>query len=549
MSEAPSPSPPPRRFFPLYGKILLWFFANVVLVGGAAFWLVREEFGLDRTLLLTRDGRARLQVRAEQAYDALAMAGTGRTEADEVMARLSEDERMRFAMYDFGGGLVAGEALTLPPALRERLGSGRFRGGPPGRAGGGPPPDGATERARSFGPPGGPGADAPPPGPGEEARRRDRPGVVGFRGGRAGRENGRPVDVPKEAVRTENPTRYWVIARLPPIPEGPGRGRPLALVGMAETLGQSELLFDPKPWLLGGLGLLAASALLWWPFVRGLTKSLTQMRVVTERVAQGDFSVRVDDGRGDELGRLGGAINAMTGRLDGFVSGQKRFLGDIAHELCSPLARMEMGLGILEQRTPIELSERLGDVRDEVREMCSLVDELLAFSKAGLQGSATVCEPIALLPLLEAAVAREAAEIRVAVSVPQELAVLASPSLLTRAVGNILRNAVHHAGASGSVEITATRVAAATGGRDAGEVVLTIADHGPGVPPAALPKLFDPFFRVDTARTRETGGVGLGLAIVKSCVDACGGSVTARPRPDGGSGLVVEMRLPAAAGA
>jgi two-component system sensor histidine kinase CpxA len=531
------PTARPRRYFPLYGKILLWFFANVLLVGGVAFWLVRDHFGLDRTLLLTRDGRARLQLRAEQTLDTFLAAGPGRAEADEVMARLGEDEQMRFALFDFGGTLVAGEAMTLPPLVRERLGTGRFRAGPPGRPGGGPPPENGAEGMRPPGPPG-----RPDPGGREDAagdgRRGAGPGQAGVRRGRGWREGGRSADFPKEALRTENPTRYWVIARLPPTPEGPGGGRPLALVGMAESLGQSPLLFDPKPWLLGGLGLLAASALLWWPFVRGLTRSLAQMRGATERVAQGDFAVRVDDRRGDELGQLGTAINAMTGRLEGFVHGQKRFLGDIAHELCSPLARMEMALGILEHRTPPDLRERVGDVREEVREMSSLVDELLAFSKAGLQASATACERVALLPLLNAAVAREASGTQVTVAVPDDLAVFAAPALLSRAVGNILRNAVHHAGPSGPVAITATS-------GEAGAVSLTIADHGPGVPPEALPKLFDPFFRVDPSRTRETGGVGLGLAIVKSCVEACGGTVAARNRTDG-TGLVVDLRLRAA---
>jgi two-component system sensor histidine kinase CpxA len=237
----------------------------------------------------------------------------------------------------------------------------------------------------------------------------------------------------------------------------------------------------------------------------------------------------------------------MTGRLDGFVSGQKRFLGDIAHELCSPLARMEMALGILEHRTPPDLRERLGDVRDEVREMSSLVNELLAFSKAGLQGAAaTSCEPVELAPLLQAAVAREAPEARVTVDAPPGLAVSAASSLLSRAVGNVLRNAMHHAGAAGPVEITATRMPLQHESGALREVRLVIADHGPGVPAEALPKLFDPFYRVDEARTRETGGVGLGLAIVKSCVQACGGSVTAQARPDGTPGLVIEFRLPAA---
>ncbi|MFN0130331.1 MAG: ATP-binding protein [Verrucomicrobiales bacterium] len=551
MTDPPSAFAPPRRFFPLYGKILLWFFANVLLVGGAAFWLVREQFGLDRTLLLTRDGRARLQVRAEQTLDALETAGAGRSEADAILARLGEEENLSFALYDFGGGLVAGDPLPLPPVVRERLPIGRGRGGVPGRGREGQPPDGPPENGLR---PGGPfpapldpaGSERPARGI-EDGRRRDRGPGVGARADRGWRGDGRRADFPKEALRSDDPPRYWILARLPPVPEGPGRGRALVLVGMAESLGQSALLFDPKPWLFGGLALLGASALLWWPFVRGLTRSLAQMRGATERVAHGDFSVSVDDARGDELGRLGHAINAMTNRLAGHVSGQKRFLGDIAHELCSPLARMEMALGILEQRTPDDLRARVGDVREEVREMSGLVNELLAFTKAGLQESTAVRQPVALAPLIESVVAREGAADQVTVDVPADLSVLAAPALLNRALGNVLRNAVHYAGSRGSIEITAALPAADSGSSTEDRVVISIADHGPGVPAEALPKLFDPFFRVDAARTRETGGVGLGLAIVKSAVEACGGTVAARPRLDGQGGLVVDLTLPAAA--
>lgn len=598
MPESSSETPRNRRFIPLYGKILLWFFVNILLVGVAAVWMVLQQFGLDRTLLLTRDGRARIQVRAEQTIEALASAGADRAAADTVMDRLGEDEGMAFGLFEFNGTQLAGRPLTLPPLVRERLATGRFRGGPPGRAAESPglvpgqpgrpplpgqddflppqgPPDGQNfERSASDRPlgersPGGrPNGDRPAndrlegermPGdrpeaerPGAERavdgiRRRDRLGGEAGRGQWPWREAARVADFPKEAMRTEYPTRYWLITRLPPVPESPGRGRPLALIGMAESLGQSELLFDPKPWLLGALGLFAASALLWWPFVRGLTRSLAQMRGATERVARGDFAVRVDESRGDELGHLGAAVNAMTGRLEGFVGGQKRFLGDIAHELCSPLARMEMALGILEQRTPIDLRERVGDVREEVREMSTLVNELLAFSKAGLQGTAAARERVALAPLVEAAVTRETDGARVVIDIPADLVVTAAPSLLTRAIANILRNARHYAGTAGPIEITASR----TPSRPASpttpsHILLTVADHGPGVPVEALPRLFDPFFRVDPARTRETGGVGLGLAIVKSCVEACGGTARGMPRPDGGRGLVIELALPAA---
>jgi two-component system, OmpR family, sensor histidine kinase CpxA len=117
---------------------------------------------------------------------------------------------------------------------------------------------------------------------------------------------------------------------------------------------------------------------------------------------------------------------------------------------------------------------------------------------------------------------------------PWRLLILVDPELIVRAVSNLLRNAIHYAGSAGPITIsTQTRE---------NEIELVVADSGPGVPESELPKLFDPFYRVDTSRTRETGGVGLGLSIVKTCVETCHGSVACRNRKP--SGLEVIMRLP-----
>jgi two-component system sensor histidine kinase CpxA len=129
------------------------------------------------------------------------------------------------------------------------------------------------------------------------------------------------------------------------------------------------------------MGVLLVSALLWFPFVRGITRSITEITRASEQVAPGNFEVRVKRKRNDELGRLGESVNRMTERLAGFVTGQKRFLGDIAHELCTPIARVQMALGILEQRADSEQISYVEDVREEVQHMSSLVNELLSFSR------------------------------------------------------------------------------------------------------------------------------------------------------------------------
>jgi two-component system sensor histidine kinase CpxA len=277
------------------------------------------------------------------------------------------------------------------------------------------------------------------------------------------------------------------------------------------------------------------SSLLWFPLVRGITRNVRETLNATERLARGDFDVRVSEARGDELGRLGQAVNRMASQLDGYVRGQRRFMGDIAHELCSPIARMEMGLGILENQVPDAQQERLGEVRAELRELSVMVSELLAFSKNTHQLNHAAQQSTPLLPLVEAAAQREAVPAdQLRINIDPSLSVKAHPELLSRAVGNLLRNSLIHAPGS-SIHVTASAK------RD--RVTLLVRDEGPGVPADSLARLFEPFYRVDIARTRESGGTGLGLAIVKTCIESCNGTVTARNHEHGGLEIEVELDL------
>ena len=122
---------------------------------------------------------------------------------------------------------------------------------------------------------------------------------------------------------------------------------------------------------------------------------------------------------------------------------------------------------------------------------------------------------------------------QVHIQIAEDLQALADPDLLSRALANLIRNALRYAGGTGPVMVSARS-------QDNG-VTLTVADSGPGVPESTLQQIFDPFFRIESSRSRDTGGIGLGLAIVKTCVEACQGTVTARNRQP--SGLEVEIRL------
>lgn len=330
---------------------------------------------------------------------------------------------------------------------------------------------------------------------------------------------------------------HWVGVVLPPLSGIDRSAGPMFLVFASSSITGNGLFFDLKPWLWGIFGALALSALLWLPLVRGVTSAVRETVRATSRISKGRFDVRVDESRADELGELGRSVNQMAVQLDGFVRGQKRFMGDVAHELCSPIARMELGLGILESRVEESALSRLEEVRTELRELSVMVNELLSFSKASLAGEDKPLESVALVDVVRRAASREGLDAdEISGPIPAGLKVQAHAELLQRAIANVLRNALVHAPESPSIEVEVERQ---------GEgVILTIADHGPGVPEECLARLFEPFYRVDTSRARETGGTGLGLAIVKTGVDACGGTVQARNRE--GGGLEVRMELMAA---
>src|SRR5262249_10234032 len=139
-------------------------------------------------------------------------------------------------------------------------------------------------------------------------------------------------------------------------------------------------LLNLQSWVLAGTAVLGLSVLFWLPLVRGISRSIGQLTRATEQIAEGHFETRVSTRRRDELGRLGESVNRMATRLDAHMTGQKRFLGDVAHELCSPLARLQMATGILADQAPGNLRETVTDVREEVQQMSTLVNELLAFT-------------------------------------------------------------------------------------------------------------------------------------------------------------------------
>ncbi len=261
------------------------------------------------------------------------------------------------------------------------------------------------------------------------------------------------------------------------------------------------------------------------------------MTRATGQIAEGRFEVALSTRRQDELGQLSKSINRMAHRLSDHVHGQRRFLSDIAHELCSPVARMQLAVGILEQRTEHATLDYIKDVGEELTHMAGLIDQLLSFSKAQIGPPQTDLAPVALAEVVNRVIEREAApHATIETNIDQRLEVLAQPEYLHRAIANLLRNAVCYAAGYGPIRVTAVN-----GG---GTVAIAVTDNGPGLPAGELENVFRPFYRPEFARQRETGGAGLGLAIVRSCVEACGGAVTCRNVSPHGLTVEIQLRAP-----
>jgi two-component system sensor histidine kinase CpxA len=495
---------------PLYGKILLWFFLNLVAVVAVliALFIVQFHFNLD--WLLATGARERL----ESVRD-LIIGELETTSPDDwvhVMDRYSQAQHVRFALFDDNAEPLVGGINVLPAEVRtrilERPTFGRFRR-PEER-------NVPLSEQTSAAPP----VPATPSTPAPMRRPGPRPQL-------------------RALMRTVDPTYYWMLAsaRL----DNPLVGEPMrvVLVVRSTTISAGGLILNPKPWIAVGIGIVLFSLFFWLPLVRGITRTIGKMVMATRQIADGRFDVRVGQRRNDELGALSDSIDQMAVRLDGLVTGQKRFLGDIAHELCSPLARLQIALGILEQRATGEQADFVKSATQKAEQISALVGELLSFSKASFGASAVTIKPVQIRDAVQQAIQRELPkEADVQVDVPGDLQAAADIELLVRALGNLIRNAIRHGVPNGPIFIKAR-------GTAENEVFITVADSGPGVPEGELSKIFDAFYRLDASRARETGGVGLGLAIVRTCIESCGGTVSARNREP--HGLEVEITLHGAA--
>jgi two-component system sensor histidine kinase CpxA len=468
-----------RVRLPLYGKILSWFALNLAVLALLFFFFLKAQFRLGLDWMLSGEPGDRISAIGESVTFEFS-----RLAESEWPVRLSDYDQkhgVTFGLFNNQGQQVFGKNITPPAEVMPRL------------------------------------IDRRPPG--EQLNRR-QPGPV----------SKRPADAPPKPrfmLRAGKPARYWAGVHLDLVPQG---GHPLTLVMVSDSISGGGLFLDLWPWLALAAAALVLSALLWMPFVRGITGFIGTLNHAAGRIAHGKFDERIEKQRSDELGELSTSVNTMAAQLGDYMREQKRITADVAHELCSPIARMQMALGVVEQRSTPDQSTYLQKLDRELQHMAKLVEEVLAFSKAETIPDRETPEDLDLRELLQNILAREAPENGIKLEIG-DIKLHSLRNALDRGIGNVVRNAIRYAK---DLEITAKA--------ENGRVIIEISDRGPGVPEEALSRLFEPFYRPEAARGRTTGGSGLGLAITKRCIEACQGTITAQNRE--GGGLLVRIEVP-----
>ncbi|MBX9872242.1 MAG: HAMP domain-containing protein [Burkholderiaceae bacterium] len=273
----------------------------------------------------------------------------------------------------------------------------------------------------------------------------------------------------------------------------------------------------------------SAVALGAYPIVRRLTKRLEALQQGVERWGEGELGRRLPEDGQDEVAFLAQRFNIAAARVQALLLSHKALLANASHELRSPLARIRMGLELLEsQPGPATRAE----IARDIRELDQLIDEILLASRLDASpDDLGPLEPVDLVGLGAEECARTGAEFETPPGVTS-LVVAGLTRLLRRALRNLLENARRHG--AGTVTLTLRT--------EGGQAEIRVCDQGPGVPAALRERIFEPFFRLPGASERE-GGVGLGLALVRTIAQRHGGHVHCEENPGGGACFVLRLPL------
>lgn len=340
----------------------------------------------------------------------------------------------------------------------------------------------------------------------------------------SGEDRSKLLPPPPQTIARVQSKGYWIIAH-----RAPDGKYWFAAVG---PLGRLHIwTFLPYYFLVIG-----TTAVIFWIAAVGVVLPLRRIAATIAQFGHGDLSVRVRTSRPDEIGQLGRSFNVMAERLERLIVSERRLLGDISHELRSPLARLKFAIKLA--RTSADSGAALDRIERDVDRIASLVSDIVEITfvegDPALRGAENVrIADVVYNVVSDCAVEAEMHSCRIAVSGTLDGEALGSRELLRRAVENVLRNAIRYSPDNSTIQVSLDR--------DGTNAVIVVRDQGPGVPEDTLTRIFDPFFRVEEARNANGGGSGLGLSIAKRAVQAHHGSISAE---NASPGLRVRIVIP-----
>ena len=310
----------------------------------------------------------------------------------------------------------------------------------------------------------------------------------------------------------------------------------LAAVGVTVVVFWAGVRLGVWPGLSGIVAALCALVCVRF-LARGVTSPLREMAGAADAMARGDYSRRVTATSMDEVGRLARAFNHMAAELAENDRVRRDLVANVSHELRTPITALQARLENLVDGVEAPDPEILGTMLLQTERLGRLVTQLLDLSR--LESGTLPLDRTAfpVRPLIEHAVREQAlrdldVSLEVVVDDPA-LTADGDPERVHQVVANLLENAVRHSPAGGTVEVRARRAGA--------DVVIEVADEGPGIPEAEADRIFERFYRADEARSSQAGGAGLGLAIARWIVDLHGGDIHPERREPHGCRMVVTL--------
>jgi two-component system sensor histidine kinase CpxA len=350
-----------------------------------------------------------------------------------------------------------------------------------------------------------------------------------------------PHDNPKEPERTTAPIAPVGGALVLVAPNGAVYHVVVGPLTLKQRMfGDLELPGVPTATL--AIALIVSAAICFF-LARYLVAPVDRLRLATRQLAAGDLNVSVSSsvkGRQDDLGLLAADLDSMAARLRNLLESKQQLLRDVSHELRSPLARMQLALSLARrQQSGVERHlDRISCEADRLEQLIARTLKLARLERPGEGFERSEIEVGELLSNITADVAIEADAQGCSVNLNSEsdLQVRGDPELIRSTFENVIRNAVRYSPSGSEVRITARHT------EDNASAEIIVSDAGPGVPEKDLSLIFEPFYRVGSARDRAGGGEGLGLAIAARAVALHGGTIEARNQPPGG--LAVYIKLP-----